>query len=229
MNCTSKLFCLSVVALSFAGLPNDLCAQDAKEKPAADKQANDQEPAPKVDADENDHSGMTLDELSEDFRQGYRAYVRKYKSASAAEKPNIAGTNPKAEDYRARLIELINEDPGSQGGIDAIDWWLQRGGRTKSTDVILDLLVKHYAKLESIEKYMPYFAWKLPPDEAEKHLRLLLEVNPSDEVKANASYELYEVLRSRLEGLDGEAAKRSRRKCRSCEIQFLISTPTSAT
>ena len=54
---------------------------------------------------------------------------------------------------------------------------------------------------------MPYFAWKLPPDEAEKHLRLLLEVNPFDEVKANASYELYTVLQKRLEEVDGDAAE----------------------
>ena len=149
---------------------------------------------------------MSLDELTEHFRQGYRDYVKKYRSATREEKRKIVGTNPAGDDYRVRLIELINEDPGSQGGLDAIDWWLQRGGRNNSTDVILDLLVKHYSKLEPIKKYMPYFSWKLPPDEAEKHLRLLLEVNPFDEVKANASCELHEVLQKRLEGLDGEAA-----------------------
>ena len=149
---------------------------------------------------------MTLDELTKDFRQGYHRYVKKYRAASAAEKRKIAGTNPKGDDYRVRLIEIINEDPGSQVGLDAIDWWLQRGGRNNSIDVILDLLVKHYSKLEPIKKYMPYFAWKLPPDEAEKHLRLLLDVNPFDDVKANASYELHEVLRERLEELDGEEA-----------------------
>ena len=214
MSCKSRLFYIGIIALSLVSLANEVFAQDApaiKEKPAAEEQASEketqEEPSAQAEADENDHSGMTLDELTADFKQGYRDYVRKYRSATKAEKRNIAGTNPKAEKYRVRLIELINEDPGSQGGLDAIDWWLQRGGRTKSTDVILDLLVKNYSKLESIKKYMLYFDWKLPPEEAEKHLRLLLEVNPFDEVKANASCELHEVLKKRLEGLDDEAAE----------------------
>ena len=214
MSCKPRLFYLSIIALTLIGLTNEVFAQDsqpAKDKPAAERQtpeaATSKEPSAKAEADESDHSGMTLNELTRDFKRGYRDYLKKYRSASAAEKRKIAGTNPKAEVYRARLIELINEDPGSQAGIDAIDWWLQRGGRTKSTDVILDLVVKNYAELEAIKKYMPYFAWKLPPDEAEKHLRLLLEVNPFDEVKANASYELYTVLQKRLEEVDGDAAE----------------------
>ena len=218
MSCKSRLFYLSVIAFLLAGITNEAVAQDAKpaaEKPAAKEQATkedaneeaNEEPSPQAEVDENDHSGMTLDELTADFKKGYHAYVQKYRSASKADKLKIAGTNPKAEKYRVRLIELINEDPGSQGGIDAIDWWLQRGGRNKSTDVILDLVVKNYSELKTIEKYMPYFAWKLPPNEAEKHLRLLLEINPFDEVKANASYELHGILQKRLEGLDGEEAE----------------------
>ena len=221
MTCMSRLFYVSVFALSLAGLTNKVFAQGAQpaeEKPAAKESAAkdpaieeeelNEESRPKAEAEtaRNDHSGMTLDEMTADFKKEYYKYVRKYRSANAADKRKIAGTNPKAEDYRARLIELINEDPGSQGGIDAIDWWLQRGGRNKSIDVILDLAVKNYSELESIKKYMPYFAWKLPHDEAEKHLRLLLEVNPFDEVKANASYELHGILLERLDGLDGDEA-----------------------
>ena len=211
-----RLLCISVFTIAQIGLTTGVFAQDAQpadEKPAAEnnpvaqEQATKEEPAAQAKNDENDHSGMTLDELTKDFRRGYREYLRKYRSATAIEKRKIAGTNPKAEVYRTRLIELINEDPGSQAGIDAIDWWLQRGGRNKSIDVILDLVVKNYSELESIKKYMPYFAWKLPHDEAEKHLRFLLKVNPFDEVKANASYELHEVLLKRLEGLDGDEAE----------------------
>ena len=189
------------------------------------------EPRAETDAevDANAHSGMTLDELTEDFRKEYRAYVRKYRSAKTpAAKRAITGTNPKGENYRARLIELINEDPGSQAGIDAIDWWLQRGGRNVHIDVILDLAVEHYSKLESIEKYMPYFAWKLPPDEAEKHLRLLLEVNPFDVVKANASYELHGVLAKQLEGLDGDAAEAAKTEMKTLRDSVFKNYPDVA-
>ena len=221
MTCKSRLFYVSVFALSLAGLTNEVFAQDAQpveDKPAAKKSAakdptgeeeliEESSPKAETETDRSDHSKMTLDEMTADFKKEYYKYVRKYRSASAADKRKITGTNPKAEDYRARLIELINEDPGSQGGIDAIDWWLQRGGRNKSIDVILDLAVKNYSELESIKKYMPYFAWKLPHDEAEKQLRLLLEVNPFDEVKANASYELHGILLERLDGLDSDEAE----------------------
>ena len=102
MSCKPRLFYLSIIALTLVGLNSEVFAQDsqpAKDKPAAERQtpeaATSKEPTAKAEADESDHSEMTLNELTRDFKKGYRDYLKKYRSASAAENGKLLARIPK--------------------------------------------------------------------------------------------------------------------------------------
>ena len=218
MSWKSRLFYLSVIAFLIVNLTIETFAQDtepAKTKPVVDEQGGKEEAAPEeatprsspeVD-DVKDHSAMTLEEIPKDLTARFRAYTKRYRAApTARQKREVTKTIPSANDYQDRLIELINEESGSQAGLDAIGWWIKRSGKSgKQAEIILDLAMKHYSKIETIDKYIVYFRWKLPPEQAEQDLRVLMDVNPSDAVKAYASFELHELLREQTEASDGKS------------------------
>ena len=126
---------------------------------------------------------------------------------TTAEKKKVFKTIPSVKAYEARLIELINQDPGSEAGLKVVDWWYRRGGRRQRPELIARLIMEHYSKLESIEKYVPRVAWQLPKKEAQKHLKLLIDSNPFDAVKACATYELHELLRKQAKKLESDATE----------------------
>ena len=207
MSWKPRLFYLSVIAALSVSMTSVIYAQDAKpaEKKAIASDSANQETTKPV-AEEIDSSQMTFEEISKDFADRTRAFRAHRRSLPRAEKRKDKTKAPSANDYQVRLTELINEDPGSQVGLDAVDWWVKNGGRARHMDVILGLVMKNYSKLESINKYVPYFPFYLPEDPAEKYLRELLENNPSDVIKGNASFQLHEMLGKRLKKLDGEKA-----------------------
>ena len=203
-----RLFYLSVIAFLSVGLANDAWAQEttpAEKKPAAKDSANEEKADPQ--ADENDHSEMTFDEIVEEYNERTRAFRAHRRSLPLAEKRKDPTPVPSGNDYKDRIIEIINEEPGSQVGLDAIDWWIRQGGRSKHMRFILRLVMKNYSELESIHKYVPYFAFYLHEIEAEENLRLLMENSPSNVIKGTASFELHELLNKRLEKLEGEKAE----------------------
>ena len=181
---------------------NGVFAQDepAEKEMAADKQA-DQE------TDEDKYGEMSLKEISKDFSGKMRAYSKRYMAAkTAAEKREIADNIPTVKLYQTRLYEMVNEDPGSEAGLEIIDWWYRRGRRV-SGDEITRLILKNYGKLDSVEKYVPQILWHLPTDEAEEQFRMLLKVNPSNSVKGSASFFLQYILAKKAKKLEGEEAK----------------------
>lgn len=204
MSWKSRLFYLSAIACLSGSLPNEAFAHDdkpAKTGAVGSKRA-------RVETDENQHSQMTLDEISKEFTTNIRAYSKRYRAApTARKKREVARTIPKVDVYQKRLIALINAKPGSEAGLDVVEWWYRRGGRSRSADTIVRLIVENYSTLKSIEKYVPYIAWYLPKDEAEKNLRSLLDVNSFDVVKASATYQLHELLRKQAAELEGEDAE----------------------
>ena len=192
----SLFICLAVFSAS------EVFAQDAEptEKGMAAENKADQE------TDEDEFSGMSLDELAKDFSSQMKDYMRRYRTASKAEKGAIAKTIPTVAMYQTRLYEMVNNDPGSEEGLEVIDWWYRRG-KSHSGDIITRLILKNYAKLDSIEKYVPQILWHLPTDEAEEQFRMLLKVNPSDSVKGSASFLLQYLLARKAKELKGEEAE----------------------
>ena len=92
---------------------------------------------------------MTLDEISNDYTSKVRAYSKRYRAApTKAEKLEVFKTIPNVTAYQPRLVELINEDPGSAAGLEVVDWWYRRGGRRNSADVITRLIVENYSRVE---------------------------------------------------------------------------------
>ena len=192
-----------VICLADAGFTQDLQpAEKEMVEEQTDQQAGDQA------ADDDEYSEMTLDELSTDFSTKMRVYMKRYRAAPTKEaKRKVFKTIPAVKSYQNRLVELIDEDPGSAAGLEVVDWWYRRGGRRESSDTIVRLILKNYSQLKSIEEYVPRIAWFLPKDEAEKELRSLLQVNPFDAVKASATYELHQLLVEQAKELKGQDAE----------------------
>ena len=207
MSWKSRLFYLSVIAFLSVNLTNEVGAQVAKpvEKPAASESAK----------QEKDVSEMSFDEIEKDYADRTKAFRAHRRSLPRAEKRLDKTKVPTANDYQARLIEIINEDPGSQVGLDAIDWWIKRGGRAHKMSLILGLVMKNYSKLESIHKYVPYLAFYLPKTESEKYLRELIANSPLPSIRGTASYELHGFLTKQLKGLDGEKAETAKAEIKS--------------
>ena len=204
----SPLLQLSLVICLTGCFANEVFAQDtapAKKEAAVEKKAAAVEEQAVQETEENKYAKMSLKELGKDFTTKMRAYMKRYQQAPKADKAQIARTIPKVAMYQPRLIEMVNEDPGSEAGLEVIEWWYRRG-RSNSGDVITRVILKNYSKLETMEKYVPYVYWHLPEKEAEEQLRMLVETNPFDSVKGAATYLLHEMLIERAEKLKGEEA-----------------------
>lgn len=198
----SLQFCLVICLSAFSG--DQAFAQNAQI--AGDEQEAGEQA--RQDAGDSKYSEMSFDEIGEDFMTNMRAYTKRYRAApTKKEKSAVARTIPSTKAYQTRLVELIEEEPGSQTGLEIVDWWYRRGGRRHSTKVLISVILKNYSKLESIEKYVPWVASYLPAEEAGKELETLLEVSPFAAVQASAAYHLHEVLRRQLKDLNGESAE----------------------
>ena len=191
---------LSLIICLTGFFANEVFAQDepAEKEMAADKQA-DQE-------SDDKYAQMSLAELAKDFSSQMKDYMRRYRTAPKAEKRKVAKTIPTVAMYQTRLYEMVNKNPGSEEGLEVIDWWYRRG-KSNSGDEITRLILKNYAKLDSMEKYVPQILWHLPTDEAEEQFRMLLKVSPSDSVKGSASFFLQYILAKKAKKLEGENAK----------------------
>lgn len=208
MSWKSCLFRLSLVAFLLGALTNEVLSQNVQpiEKEKGLEPAK--QPSEKQEADEDKFGQMTLDEISEYHTTDMRAYMKRYRAApTKKEKLAVYRTIPSVTTYQARLIELINENPGSEAGLEVVEWWYSRGGRRLHADTIMRLVLKNYSELKSIEKHVPKIVWHLPEEEAEKRLKTLIDVNRFDDVKASATYRLHELMRERAKELEGEAAE----------------------
>ena len=203
MRWKSPLLQLSLIICLTGFFANQVFAQDtepAEKEPAVQKQT-DQE------TDDDEFGEMSLEELGMDFKTKMRAYTKRYRAApTKAEKSKVARTIPTVEQYQTRLIELINEEPGSEAGLKVIDWWYRRGRRF-SADTITRVILQNYAQLETMKKYVPRIVYHLPKEEAEEQLRVLVETNPFDSVKGSASYWLQDLIMQRVENLEDDDAK----------------------
>ena len=202
MRWKSPFIQLSLIICLAGFFANEVFAQDAE--PAARETAVEKQ----TDQETEDakYAKMSLDELAKDFSSKMKAYMRRYQLAPKAEKRQVVQTMPKVKMYQTRLYEMVNEEPGSEAGLEVIDWWYRRG-KSNSGDIITRLILKNYAKLETIEKYVPRVVWHLPQDEAEEQLRMLLKVNSFDSVKGSASYRLQNLLTEKAKKLEGEDAQ----------------------
>jgi hypothetical protein len=191
-----------------ASLSCNLIAQDVQNN----RNEKDSQQATQVldqqETDSDEFSEMTLAELSTYHTAKVRAYSKRYRAApTQEEKRKVAQTIPTVQTYRARLIELINEEPGSEAGLEVVEWWFRRGGRRQDGDVITRLVLRNYRELQSVEKYVPYCASYLSAEEAEKELKALRKVNQFAAVKAGATYQLHELFRKQAEKLDENSAE----------------------
>lgn len=174
-------------------------AEQAEKEMAAEKQAD-------QDTDADRYGEMSLDEIAKDFSAKMRAYSAFYRAApTAKEKRQVANNIPTLVVYQTRLSEMVNEKPGSEAGLEVIDWWYRRA-RRYSGDVITRLTLKNYAQLESMEKYVPRLVQHLPQEEAVEQLRMLVDTNPFDSVKGTSTYQLHDLLLKQVEELEGDDA-----------------------
>ena len=196
-----RILVVCVCLFSSVGFVAEVFAQE----PAAEKKET---PAvSKDDAAEGESKNLeTLEGIKKDFSRRMRAYSKKYRAApTKAEKAKVAKEEmPSATKYHEKLTELINKAPDSDGAKKAIAWWYRIARNRGGGKIVVDLVLKHYAKSKAMSGYVPWLPRHLSADEARRQLTSLIEMNPESTVKASATFQLHELLTQQVAGLTGE-------------------------
>lgn len=147
-------------------------------------------------------------EIKAEYEAARKKFEEAYSQAkSDEERQKAAESYPQAGSYVPRALEVAKKEPGSAVGREALLWALQNGMYSPEAETVIDLLMKEHVESSEIAPALPMLAYSQAPN-AEKFLRTLMEKNPSEQIKAQATYTLGSLLKNRsAEGSNSKEAE----------------------
>ena len=173
---------------------------------AQDKAPNNDEPS------NRDVSELSVDELEtyEEFRQHFRiemqAYTKRYRAAANEDKAKVAQTRPTVEIYHPLLSKLVAEATAAEAE-EILSWWWHGSRGRRDAEMMSQLLIDHHSESKMLTKFAPRIGWHLDSEKAEPLLRRVLEATNVESVKATTSFSLLQLLLTKAETVEGEAAE----------------------
>lgn len=133
----STLWLLALISL-FACPLNQLVGQETGE---------DAEAAEAAEADkkaEEEIAEDTVDSIAAEWQEKYGAYMKAIRDAAPEERPAIAATMPKINDYVDRMMVVAEADIASDDGKKAL-MWIIGNGRGVGRDEATNLMIEHHS------------------------------------------------------------------------------------
>ncbi len=172
-----------------------------------------QEEAPKKDqSSDRDVSELSVEELQtyDEFRQHFKiemqAYTKRYRAAASEDKAKVAQTRPTIQIYHPLLSKLVAEATATEAE-EILSWWWHGDRGRRDAEMMSQLLIDHHSEAEMLTKFAPRIGWDIAPEKAEPLLRRVLEATNVKSVKATTSFSLLQLLLTKAETAEGNAAE----------------------
>ena len=172
-----------------------------------------QEEAPKKDqSSDRDVSELSVEELQtyDEFRQHFKiemqAYTKRYRAAASEDKAKVAQTRPTIQIYHPLLSKLVAEATATEAE-EILSWWWHGDRGRRDAEMMSQLLIDHHSEAEMLTKFAPRIGWDIAPEKAEPLLRRVLEATNVKSVKATTSFSLLQLLLTKAESAEGNAAE----------------------
>ena len=133
------------------------------------------------------------------IQNAYQQALREFRDARQKattddERKKAVASEPDAEKYVARMMELVESAPDDPAVVDALIWVVDFGGQTKEADRAIERLDRDHAQNPKVGQVSGRLARHMSPA-AERLLRAIAQKNPVRSIQGRASFDLACLLR----------------------------------
>ena len=164
-----------------------------------------QEDPPSRDVSELDVEDLqNFEEFRAHFRSEMQAFTKRYRTSK--DKAEAAKTRPTVEIYHTVLSKFVAEATAEEAD-EILSWWWHGSRGRRDAELMSQLLIDHHIESEMVRKFAPRIGWNLEPEKAEPLLRRVIEASNVKSVQAITSFSLLQLLLTKAETAEGEAAE----------------------
>jgi thiol-disulfide isomerase/thioredoxin len=134
------------------------------------------------------------------IQNAYQQALREFRDARQKattddERRKAVASEPDAEKYVARMMELVESAPDDPAVVDALIWVVDFGGQTKEVDRAIERLDRDHAQNPKVGLVSSGRLARHMSPAAERLLRAIAEKNPVRSIQGRASFDLARLLR----------------------------------